>query len=138
MAKKITYNSIKVMEPRDGRGYATTYYQQNHQQRQETLDHIQHVVSEISQVCSADIDMKDWIQKPLKRFGKTTSAPNYSLIEIVSDMAEQLEAGKDIPSGMLGRWNRLFNDTPWDIELEEYVSPREERMGVFNDLFEAN
>lgn len=136
MAKTITYNSTKVMEPRDGREFATTYYQQNHKQRAETLEHIQSVVESITEVCAKDPVMKDWIQTPLKRFRRVTPGrDNYSLIDIVSDMAEQLEAGKDIPSGMIGRWNKLFKDTPWDMLLEEYVSPRAVRAATFNQLF---
>lgn len=135
MAKQITYNTTKVLEPRPGKDYSTTYYQQNHQQRQETLEHIQSVVEEISTVCAKDSDMKEWIQKELKGFRRTESPGNYSLIDIVSNMAEYLDAGKDIPSGMLGRWNRLFKDTRWDMELIKHETVNAKRARTFNRLF---
>lgn len=135
MAKEIIYNTTKVMEPRPGKDFSTTYYQQNHQQRQATLDHIQSIVEEITEVCAVDSELKDWIQQELKGFRRTEKPGNYSLIDIVSDMAEQLESGKDIPSGMLGRWNRLFKGTRWDMEMVEYTSPREIRQKTFNRLF---
>ena len=101
-----------------------------------TLEHIQQVVEQITEVCAKDPEMRDWIQTPLKRFRRvTTGKDNYSLIDIVSDLAEQLEAGKDIPSGMIGRWNKLFDDTDWDIELVEYTSPKAIRAQTFNRLF---
>ena len=135
MAKLIKYKSTKVLEPRDGNDFATTYYQQTHQQRQESLEHIQGVVEAITEVCTRDHDLRDWIQEPLKRFRRVTNKPNYSLLDIVTDLALQLEAGKDIPSGMIGRWNKLFKDTPWDILLEEELTSRATTSRAFNRLF---
>jgi hypothetical protein len=132
MAKKIKYNTIKVMPPRDGNPFSTTYYQQNHQQRQEALEHIQMVVEQISEVCAKDPDMREWIQKPLKIFKISKSN---SVYDILNDIVQQLEAGKDFPESMSQRWTKLFKDTPWDIELVEYKSPKSQRTETFNRLF---
>jgi hypothetical protein len=138
MAKKLKYLKTRVMEPRDGVKYSTTYYQQNSEQAQEAFRHVREVAESIVDACEKDLDLKEWVQSPLKAFPRTGVRPNYSMEDIVSDLLNQLDSGKDIPSGMVGRWNRLFDQTPWDIELEEYVSPRAQSAGLFNNLFEAN
>jgi hypothetical protein len=123
------------MEPREGAKYSTTYYQQNSEQARESFTHVRNVAEAIVDACERDLDLKDWVQTPLKAFPRTGVKPNYSTEDIVSDLLNQLDSGKDIPSGMIGRWNRLFEDTPWDIELEEYVSTRAINTGLFNNLF---
>lgn len=138
MAKKLKYLKTRVMEPRDGVKYSTTYYQQNSEQAQEAFKFIKSVAEEIIRCGEADLDLREWIQTPLKAFPRTGVKPNYSMEDIVSDLLGQLDQGKDIPSGMIGRWNRLFDETPWDIELEEYTSAQAVRAGLFNNLFEAN
>lgn len=137
MATKIKYLKTRVMEPREGVKYATTYYQQNSEQAQAALKHVRDVAEQIVEVCEKDLAMREWVQTPLKAFSRTGLKPNYSVEDIVSDLLNQLDSGKDIPSGMIGRWNRLFDDTAWDIELEEYVSPKTQTAGLFNRLFEA-
>ena len=136
MAKKIKYLQTRVMEPREGVKYSTTYYQQNSRQAQEAYEHVKSVAEAIVDACERDLDLRDWVQQPLKGFPRTGVRPNYSMEDIIMDLLHQLDAGKDIPSGMIGRWNRLFAETPWDIELEEYVSPQAVRVGLFNQMFE--
>jgi hypothetical protein len=135
MTTKLKYLKTRVMEPREGVKYSTTYYQQNSEQAQESFTHVRNVAEAIVDACERDLDLKDWVQTPLKAFPRTGVKPNYSTEDIVSDLLNQLDSGKDIPSGMIGRWNRLFEDTPWDIELEEYVSTRAINTGLFNNLF---
>jgi hypothetical protein len=136
MTKKLKYLKTRVMEPREGVKYSTTYYQQNSEQAQEAFKHIKHVAESIVDVCERDLDMREFVQSPLAGFSKTTNKPNYSMEDVVTDLLNQLDNGKDIPSGMIGRWNRLFKETPWDIELEEYISTKEIRTGLFNNMFE--
>lgn len=135
MAKIIKYLRKQEMEPREGVKYSTTYYQQNSEQAQEAYQHIKAVAEAIVDACERDEDLKEWVQQPLRGFPRTGPQPNYSMEDIVMDMLRQLDSGKDIPSGMLGRWNRLFDDTPWDIKMEEYQSPRAVKAGLFNQIF---
>jgi hypothetical protein len=135
MTTKLKYLKTRVMEPREGAKYSTTYYQQNSEQARESFTHVRNVAEAIVDACERDLDLKDWVQTPLKAFPRTGVRPNYSTEDIVSDLLNQLDSGKDIPSGMIGRWNRLFEDTAWDIELEEYVSTRAINTGLFNNLF---
>ena len=133
MAKKLKYLQTKVMEPRDGVKYSTTYYQQNSEQAQDAYRFVKEVAEQIVMACEHNLELMEWVQTPLKAFPRTGARPNYSMEDIVTDLLHQLDMGKDIPSGMLGRWNRLFKETPWDIELEEYVSAKSKAAGLFND-----
>jgi hypothetical protein len=51
------------------------------------------------------------------------------------DLVDQLDAGKDIPSGMLGRWNRLFAGTGLELELvpESELPPPTEFSRLFGN-----
>ena len=74
-----------------------------------------------------------WTSEPLKQFKRSTRGQYYSLIEIVTDMVAQLASHKDIPSGILGRWNRLFEGTRWDIVM---VLEAQDRTTRFQELFQ--
>ena len=133
MIKQFQYTSRKEMEPRPGTRFATVYYKQT--QREYTLlrQHIYQVAAAIMAECDSDLDVYRWWTRPLKGYKKTTGA-NYTPSEIVTDMVEQFVKQKDMPSGMLGRWNRLFSDTPWDFEL---VSGVPARPTTYGELFES-
>jgi hypothetical protein len=133
MTKQFQYTSRKEMEPRPGVRFATTYYKQT--QREYTLlrQHIYSVAAEIMALCDSDLATYRWWTTPLKGYKKTTGA-NYTPCEIVTDMVEQFVKQKDLPSGMLGRWQRLFSATPWNIEL---VSGVPARTTQFGELFTA-
>jgi hypothetical protein len=133
---KFKYKSTKELTPKPGVTYSTTYYQQRTEEYQRTRQHIIAVVTEISAVSDLDKDLAVWILEPLKGFPRTQRQPNYSLVDIVTDMLGQVEARKDIPSGMLGRWNRLFYDTEWDIEMSHEYQSGAADPEVFNDLFD--
>jgi hypothetical protein len=129
---KFKYKETKQMEARDGNPFATVYYPQTLEQKTATYKHAVMVAKETVRVCEKDPDLADWVKQPLKKFKRTGGKPNYTSEDIVQDMVKQLDTDKDIPSGMLGRWNRLFEDTAWDIELEQETA---EPKNLFNDIF---
>ena len=133
MAKQFHYTSRKEMEPRPGVRYATTYYKQTQREYTRLRQHIYQVAADIMALCDSDLDTYRWWTTPLRGYKKTTGA-NYSPSEIVTDMVEQFAKQKDLPSGMLGRWSRLFADTDWDIAL---VSGRPTQETTFGQLFTA-
>jgi len=128
------YRQTKVMEPRDGNAFSTTYYQQSAEEIARTYQHVLTVAREIVRCCENDPSLKEYVQSPLKGFRKLR-ADNYSLEDIVGDLLKQLDLGKDIPSGMLGRWNKIFQGTDWDIELVQEYSSVKVSPSLFNDLF---
>jgi hypothetical protein len=108
------------MEPRPGRTYATIYYQQTLDQRNELLDHVRSVIGDIMRAAQADPEDLTMLQQPLPGFRRTHQA-NYSAVDIMNDMLTQLEAGRDITQGLLGRWNRLFGSTPAEIDIRHIL-----------------
>jgi len=133
MAKQFHYTSRKEMEPRPGTRFATVYYKQTQTEYNRLRTHIYAVAAEIMAQCDGDLDTYRWWTTPLKGYRKTQGA-NYTPSEIVTDMVEQFVKQKDLPSGMLGRWQKLFADTDWDIVL---VSGRPHKETTFGQLFQA-
>ena len=131
MAPEFHYTSRKEMEPKPGTNFATTYYKQTQQEYTRLRAHIYRVAAEIMALCDSDLDTYRWWTTPLKGYRKTAGA-NYTPSEIVTDMVEQFVKQKDLPSGMLGRWNRLFADTDYDIRL---VSGRPAVETTYGQLF---
>jgi hypothetical protein len=134
MTKEFQYTARKEMEPRPGTNFATTYYKQSLAEYTLLRQHIYQVAAEVMAICDSDASYQLWATRPLKSFRKSTRGQAYTPLEIVTDMVEQFAKQKDIPSGMLGRWNRLFADTPWDFRL---VSGVPARPTVYGELFES-
>lgn len=113
---KFTYYKTQTMSPRHGNKFATTYYKLKLPEQKRLQKFIMQVAEEITHV--QDPTLQDFVVTPLKKFKRTTTKGKYYTTEdIIVDMIEQIQSGKDIPSGMLGRWNRLFENTEYDIEL---------------------
>ena len=127
------YTSIRQMEPRPGRNYATEYYKQTPTEYNLLRAHVYAVAAEIMSERDSSQDTLLWTSRPLKQFKRSTRGQYYSLIEIVTDMVSQLASHKDIPSGILGRWNRLFKGTRWDIVM---VLEAQDRTTQFQELFQ--
>jgi len=128
------YTSRKEMEPRPGTNFATTYYKQTQREYTRLRAHIYGVAAQIMAACDSDLDVYRWWTQPLRGYKKTTGGC-YTPAEIVTDMVEQFAKQKDLPSGLLGRWHRLFEGTAWDIELTSGVPARETTYG---DLFDGS
>lgn len=106
---KFGYTTIKNMPKRDGNSFATSYYKQNSTERQRTQQHVESVYQQLNELLVESTDNQQVITQPLPEFKRTGDQANYSAADIIIDMHDQLASGKDIPSGILGRWNRLFN-----------------------------
>jgi hypothetical protein len=126
------YTSRKEMEPRPGVAYATVYYKQSLKEYTRLRAHIYRVAADIMAVSDSDSDYRLWLATPLKRFKKSVRGQYYTPMDIVTDMVEQFALQKDIPSGLLGRWTRLFEGTAWDICL---VSGRPVIETTYGELF---
>ena len=127
------YTSIKKMDPKPGVKYATEYYKQSPSEYALLKAHASTVASEIMRVCDYDPVLNEWVHSPLKKFPK--SRGKYSVMDILTDMIDQLAKNKDIPSGILGRWNRLFAGTEWDIVMTTELVNRSK--STYGALFNA-
>jgi hypothetical protein len=126
---KSRYRQIRKMTPRDGVRYATEYYKQSPGEYTKLYEHVQQTIVEVVRAAQAygiDLDV------PLTGFPRTSKRPNYSAMDIMQDMLTQMDQERDVPSGMLGRWNRLFDaNEDMQILMEEQSVPNP----VFNKLF---
>jgi hypothetical protein len=129
------YTSKKTMPPRPGVKYSTDYYKQPISEYRLTVRHIQHVAKEVSRVCDEHSGWKVWCSSPLKGFPKSDNT-KYSLNDIVTDMLGQTIKERDIPSGMLSRWNRLFHGTEWDLVMVT-GTPARAANSTYGDIFDA-
>jgi hypothetical protein len=127
---KFGYTSKRTMDPRPGKTYATEYYKQSRSERRRTLDHIETTIARVYQHAS-DTDTVPGLNAPMPRFQRKETKGAYSIVDILSDLLTQMKSGKDIPSGMLGRWNRLFEGTNTAIEmvLESELPPKHPILG---------
>lgn len=126
---KSRYRQIKTMTPRDGVKYATEYYKQSPGEYSKLYEHVKQTIVDV--VAAAEQHGID-LTVPLKGFPRTGSRPNYSALDVMSDMLHQMDAERDVPSGMLGRWNRLFDaNEDMQIQMEEQAVANP----VFNKLF---
>lgn len=109
--------NIRKMTPRPGVTFSTEYYQQTQRDYDATAQWLITKIESIVQAAEKANDMKV-LEQPLKGFKKTTSKDNYTAMEIMMDLLQQYKLGRDWPSGMVGRWNRLFDEYPhWQLEF---------------------
>lgn len=105
-----TRTSTKKMEPRPGVKYATEYTRLSKAERRRLRRFVEGIYEETLQAALTHNDYA--LLEPLRGFPRTHGQANYSAADVMQDMMDQLDANKDVPSGMLGRWNRLFDELP--------------------------
>ena len=126
---KFKYHTLKKMDERDGNKFSTTYYQQTLKQKAEVYKHCRDIAETLSTM--TDTDTITWLNSELKG-NRRKDGTCYTPQDIICDMVLQLEADKDIASGLLGRWNKIWAGTDAEIELELEQKPPKNRFG---DLF---
>lgn len=132
---KFKYKSIKKMQPRNGNTYSTDFYQQAPEEYERATDHICDVAEQAINIAKSLNRMSE-LETPLPGYRRTQQQPNYSQMDIIEDMVTQVCKKKhDIPSGMLGRWNKIFADNPeCQIEMEEETT-KPKIKNNFGELF---
>lgn len=128
---KFKIKAVKQMDPRPGKKYATEYYQQSQRDYDETFKFMLDKMQQLLDAQDRCYPNENVLDQPLRGFPRTSNRPNYSATDIMMDLVSQYRAGKDWPSGMVGRWNRLFEDYPeWQLEFVEHIDANN-----FNTLF---
>jgi len=127
------YTTTKQLQPRPGTTFATTYYKQTESERERLKQHITTVSRQFALLAQHDPEAAAWLQQPLRGYRKSTAGEYYSAGEIITDMVRQFEQKKDVPSGMLGRWQKLFKNTEFDICL---VPAQRRPDTTYGQLFE--
>jgi hypothetical protein len=130
MAKIYERTSTRTMDPRPGVKYATVYNRVRPAVRRKMLRDIQEVMDEIVDQCEHENDYP--IVYPLKGFPRTLGQENYSAGDIMVDLKQQLESGKDVPDAMIYRWNKLFQEFPeLQIEFADTAAPTNQYGALF-------
>lgn len=111
----ITYYAENEMAPRFGNKFSTTYIKINARQTKKLQEHIHLVRDYIEELHHAgEINIFEPLGKEFKRTG---GKDPYSMYDIVDDLIKQLAGGKDATKAMLGRWNRVFQESELDIRM---------------------
>jgi hypothetical protein len=127
---KFKIKQIKKMEPRAGQKFSTEYYQQSQRDYDDTFKFMLRIMTEVLEAAEHNNSTGD-LTVPLRGFPRTGGRPNYTTEDILCDLIEQYKLGRDWPSGMVGRWNRLFEDFPdYQLEFVEHIDANN-----FNTLF---
>lgn len=121
--------STRTMDPRPGVKYSTRYNRITASTRRRMRRELLEITDEIVDECERQSDFP--IIDPLKGFPRTEGRANYSAVEIMSDLLNQLKDGKDVPDAMVYRWNKLFEEFP-DIQIQ-LVDPQ--AQSNYNELF---
>lgn len=132
---KFGYTHRREMDPVPGRKFSTTYYKQNRKEQQRTKDHVGKILSQLGTDALSDPNAMAALTAPLSRFPRKETQGYYSALDIVTDMWEQMHSGKDIPSGMLGRWNKLFDGTGNELDMvpQADLPPQNNYNSIFLD-----
>jgi hypothetical protein len=131
---KFGYTHRREMDPRPGRKYSTVYYKQSARERARTQRHVETVIQRLGDRVLENPGSEQALLEPMPGFQRRETKGAYTAMDVISDMFEQMTSGKDIPSGMLGRWNRLFAGTGLEIDMvieSELPAPTE-----FSELFQ--
>jgi len=111
------YRSMKTMEPRVGVRYATVYIKQDTAEYERLKSWLVEIAQDIIGIAQIDADCADWFCRPMADFRRSRRGEYYSPEDIITDMIDQMAHGRDLTEAMLGRWNRLTEGTPWQIDL---------------------
>lgn len=137
MPKLIRYQKMTKMEPRDGVKYSTTYVKQTLEQRKELCRHVKMTVGEIADAIEGNEELMDFVRTPLKGF-KTTNGQNRTTTDVLTDMINEAKGKmrngmpKDFALAPIERWNKLFEDTDYAIDLVQTYTT----SNNFHDLIE--
>lgn len=89
---KFGYQSIRRMDPKPGRTYATDYYKQSKSERARTEQHVLRTIKTMGER-AAENDGWDALTTPMKGFQRRETKGAYSALDVMADLLEQLEAG---------------------------------------------
>ena len=131
---RFKYRSIKKMEPRPGVKYATEYYKQTQAEYDRLREHIQQACLALTEVARTHPELYPACYTPMRDFPKSERGQYYTVEEVMSDALNQVMTGKDMPSGILGRWNRLYAGLSIDIEMVDSLPPET----TYHTIFEGS
>ena len=128
------YYATKELAPRPGNNFATTYYKMDKAETKRLQETVNALASSFDNLPKHELQEIDNALKG-KLTSKRDTKGKYTTRQIVKDLQKQLASGKDVPSGMIGRWNKAFEGTDLDIILVKAGTKQEQTTSTFNELF---
>ena len=129
------YYTTKELPPRPGNNFATTYYKLDKAETKRLTETVNALADSIDRLTPSEKQEFESMFKGLLT-QKRDSKGKYSATQIVKDLQKQLAQGKDVPSGMIGRWNKAFDGTEIDIILVKAGTKAQRKSDDFNKFFD--
>lgn len=130
------YRKMITLEPRPGMRSGTTYIKQSQEEYDRLKSWLTRIAEDIVGTIELDPDLAGWFTRPQADFRKKKRGEYYSPEDIITDMLYQMSLGRDVPQAMIGRWNRLTESTPWQIELVQSNAAKTPTHAVHTAVFE--
>jgi hypothetical protein len=112
------------MDPIGRNPYKTIYIKQTHHEHARLRNWLVQIAEQIIGQCEVNASAAEWFSTPMREFKKSQKGQYYTPEELITDMITQLAQGKDLPQSMVDRWNRLCEDTAWEIHFEPTKLPK--------------
>lgn len=122
----------KTMTPRPGVKYSTVYYKQSAKERVRLTEFVKNTTSEVLRKAFDDEELNAELNESIGAKHKRKDGSYYTYYDVMADLLEQMELGRDITESMINRWNVAFEGTDFDINL---VLESELKDTTFSKLF---
>lgn len=141
------YLSTHVMPPRPGKKYSTTYYKQTQEQRRALVRHFRQAATEIANAADVEPEVVSWLKTPDKSFKRDGQArrgqskyktPEELMTDILAECSGTKRDGtpKDFAKAPIDRWNKLFADTKYEIDMVQQFGAKPTAYRSFDRLFD--
>ena len=118
---KFGYTARRIMDPIPGRKYSTEYFKQSARERSRTQQHVDQQLERVGNHALSHPDLWEQFNRPDTDYPRDRKLGNqdcYSMADIMADMCDWIHRpNQDIPSGILGRWNKMFKGTGNEIVM---------------------
>jgi hypothetical protein len=133
---RFEFTRLHEMAPRPGVKYSTTYIKQSPAEYQRLNTWLIRAAEDIMGILELDPELARWFSHPHPDFHTSKRGRYYSPEDLLTDMIRQMSLGRDLPHAMLDRWNRLCENTPWEIEFYQTTAVKKPRPQVNRAVFE--
>jgi len=130
-----TYKYKQEMDPIGDNPYRTIYIKQSHHEHARLRNWLVEIAEQIIGTCEVNASAAEWFTTPMREFKKSRKGQYYTPEELLTDMIQQLALGKDLPQSMVDRWNRLCQDTVWEIHFAQSSQPKTSAHAQARALF---
>jgi hypothetical protein len=134
-----TYKEKRVMDRLPGKNYSTTYIKQELAEKKRMQRWVEDACLQVKNL-SVENNCEHLLNEPLANAKhKHKDGERYTIWESLTDLRDQLRAGKDVPESMITRWNEAFVDNEeMQIFMQEATPRGNSRPPIdntFNTLF---